>query len=174
MPTKGLKKFLSTLSKEELIKHIVELDKKYKPVQEYHQVFVNNDITSVVEKLKAQIKNEFYPSRGLPKERLSVARNAISDAKKLGLPPEILADLMLFYVETGVQFTNDYGDINESFYNSMESMFAKTLKLMQKEGIIDQFKERAYKITEDSCDTGWGFHDTLCDFYYEYYDKENS
>lgn len=169
MPTTGLKKHLSTLSKDQLIKHIVELDKKYKSVQEYHQLFLNNDVEAVVAKYKKQIENEFYPSRGLPKERLSVARKAITETKKLGVPADSLADLMLFYVETGVQFTNDYGDINEAFYNSMENMFGKVLKLMQKEGILDQFKERAYKIIEDSSDTGWGFHDTLCDFYYTYY-----
>ena len=35
MPTPNLKKYLNTLTKEELIKHILELDKKFKPVQEY-------------------------------------------------------------------------------------------------------------------------------------------
>ncbi len=169
MPTNGLKKHLTTQSKEELIKHIIELDKKYKAVQEYHRVFFYNDVETIVEKCKKQIENEFYPTRGLPKERLSVARKAITEAKKLGIPAESLADLMLFYVETGVQYTNDYGDINEPFYNSMESMFGKVLELMQKEGILEHFQNRAYKITEDSCDTGWGFHDTLCDFYYKYY-----
>lgn len=170
MPTKGLKKHLSTLTKEELIKHIIELDKKYKPVQEYHQIFFHNDVEAVVEKYKKQIEDEFYPMRGEPKMRLSVARKAITEAKKLGIPAELLADLMLFYVETGVQFTNDYGDINEPFYNSMESMYGKALELIQKEGLLVEFQERACKITEDSCDTGWGFNDTLCDYYYQYYE----
>lgn len=172
MPTKGLKKHLTTRSKEELIKHIIELDKKYKPVQEYHQVFFNNDVETIVEKFKKQIENEFFPTRGLPKMHFSVARKAITEAKKLGIPAESLAGLMLFYVETGVQFTNDYGDINESFYNSMESMYGKALELIQKEGLLEQFQYRAYDITENSCDTGWGFHDTLCDFYYEYYEVQ--
>ncbi|WP_430936613.1 DUF6155 family protein [Saccharicrinis sp. 156] len=169
MPTKGLKKHLSTSTKEELIKHIVELDKKYPSVQEYHLLYLNNDVEAVVAKYKKQIENEFYPSRGEPKMRLSVARKAVSEVKKLGIPAESLADLMLFYVEAGVQFTNDYGDINEPFYNSMASMFGKVLGLMQTEGILEHFQDRAYKITEDACDTGWGFHETLCDFYYAYY-----
>jgi hypothetical protein len=169
MPTKGLKKHLNTLTKEELIKHIQELDKKYPSVQEYHQLYLSNDVEAVIEKYKQQIENEFYPMRGLPKMRLSVARKAITETKKLGIPAESLASLMLYYVEIGVQFTNDYGDIDEKFYSSMESMFAKALELMYKEEILDMFKDRALKIFENSSDTGWGFHDTLGDFYYQYY-----
>lgn len=169
MTTKNLKKFLQTLTKDELVKHIVELDEKYKSVQEYHQVFVNNDIKSVADNFKKQIENEFYPARGEPKMRLSVARKAVTEAKKLGLTPESMADLMLFYVETGVEFTNDYGDINESFYNSMESMYLKALEYMEKEGLLKHFENRALQIVNNTSDIGWGFHDTLGDFFYQFY-----
>lgn len=174
MPTKGLKKQLNALSKEELIKHIIELDKKYKEVQEYHLVVFNNDIDTILQKLKTQIENEFYPKRGLPKERLSVARKAITEAKKLGLPPEILADLMLFYVETGVSYTSDFGDMNEAFYTSMENMFSTALDFMYNEALLEPFQKRARAIVDNSADTGWGFHDTLGDLYFEYFSDEQS
>jgi hypothetical protein len=169
MPTKGLRKYLQTLSKEELINHIIELDKKYKPVQEYHQVYLSSDLTDFIEKQKEIIENEFFPTRGLPKMRLSVARKAISDAKKMEFPPDAVADLMLFYVETGVRFTNDFGDIDEPFYDSMEKMYRDALIFIHIEGLETAFKERAYNIIVNSADTGWGFHDTLGDFFYEYY-----
>lgn len=92
MPTKGLKKHLKTLSQEELINHIIKLDKKYKPVQEYHQVYMASDLTEFIEKQKEIIENEFFPSRGVPKEWLSVARKAISDAKKMGFKPDAITD----------------------------------------------------------------------------------
>jgi hypothetical protein len=169
MPTKNLKKILNTFTKEQLVKHIIELDKKFKPVQEYHHVFVNNDIDGVLAKYKKQIQNEFYPARGLPKMRLSVARKAITEAKKLGLPDVAMADLMLFYVETGVEFTNDFGDINESFYSSMETMYLRTLELMEKAGILDGFENRAKEIVDNTMNIGWGFHDTLGDYFFQFY-----
>ena len=129
MATPNLKKYLKTLTKEELINHIIELDKKYKPVQEYYQLYLNNDVEAVLNKYKKQIEYEFYPARGEPKMRLSVARKAVTDAQKLGFPPEAMADLMLFYVETGVEFTNDYGDIDEPFYNSMEKHVPESAKI---------------------------------------------
>jgi hypothetical protein len=169
MPTKGLKKFLKTLTKEELIDHITELDKKYKPVQEYHQVYLASDLTDFIEKQKKIIENEFFPTRGLPKMRLSVARKAISDAKKMGFPIEAMADLMLVYVEIGVRFTNDFGDNDEPFYDSMEKMYRDALTFIHIEDLQEKFKERAWEIVENAADTGWGFHDTLGDFFYEYY-----
>jgi len=169
MATANLKKYLDSLSKEELIKHILELDKKYKPVQEYYQLFLTNDIDSVIRKYKQIIENEFFPQRGEPKMRLSIARNAISETKKLGLPRENLADLMLFYVETGVQFTLDYGDIDEPFYNSMESMYLQVLKFISKEGLLDRFRMRAEAIVDRTVDIGWGFHDSLSDYFCQYY-----
>lgn len=170
MSVRELKKELNKLTKEQLIKHIIELNKKYKPVQEYHKFFLSFDVESATEKFKETITNEFYPLRGMPKMRLSVARKAISEAKKIGLPPEALADLMLFYVETGVQFTNDFGDIDEPFYNSMESMFSQSLNFMQKEGVLEQFRSRAESVVYNTRNIGWGFHDTLGDYFFEFYD----
>jgi len=169
MPTKGLKKYLKTLSTEELINHIVDLDRKYKQVQEHHEVYLASDLSKFIEKQKEIIKNEFFPIRGLPKMRLSVARKAISDAKKMEFPPEAMADLMLVYVETGVNFANDFGDNNESFYDSMEKMYRDALIFIHIEGLQEKFKESAWEIVEKANDTGWGFHETLSDFFFEYY-----
>lgn len=169
MATANIKKYLKILTKDELINHIIELDKKYKQVQEYYQLVVNNDVSGAVEKAKKEIENEFYPARGLAKMRLSVARKAVTDAKKLNLPPEAMADIMLFYVETGVRFTNDYGDIDESFYNSMESMYLKALKYIESVGLLSEFEHRARNIVDDSANTGWGFYDTLGDYFYQFY-----
>ena len=72
---------------------------------------------------------------------------------------------MLFYVEQGVKFTNAYGDIDEPFYNSMESMYAKALELITKYDLKDVFYPRCRRIVDDTSGIGWGFHDTLGDLY---------
>ncbi|MGH4140088.1 hypothetical protein [Clostridium sp.] len=36
---------------------------------------------------------------------------------------KLVLNLILYYVEMGIEFTNTYGDINESFYNSVEGMY---------------------------------------------------
>ena len=49
---------------------------------------------------------------------------------------------MLYYVEMGVQFTNAYGDIDEAFYNSMESMYERAVKYIAQHGMCGHFEER--------------------------------
>lgn len=81
----------------------------------------------------------------------------------------LLDDLMLFYVETGVKFTNDFGDIDKGFYSSLGSTYVAALTLMKKENILDQFADRAGKVVSDTSDFGWGFHDYLGDVYSDFY-----
>ncbi len=80
-----------------------------------------------------------------------------------------LADLMLFYVETGLEFINDFGDINESFYSSLERTYVQALTLMSKNGLLEKFANRAEKVMTDTSDIGWGFHDYIAQVYIDFY-----
>lgn len=77
---------------------------------------------------------------------------------------------MLYYVECGVEFTNDFGDINENFYISIENAYETSLKLIDEERILSKFKNRVFKVVNETRNIGWGFHDCLCEVYYEYYE----
>ena len=126
-----LKKYFKDCSKEDLEKDITEIFRKYPAIKEYYQnKLLPQADTEIIAKYKKIIENEFFPTRGYGKAKLSVAKKAIADYKKICRFPENLIDMMLFYVEQGVKFTNEYGDIEEAFYNSMESMFDKAVKLM--------------------------------------------
>jgi hypothetical protein len=167
-----LKKYLQQFTKEQLIEQINELHKKYKEVKDYYSFCMNPDEKKTVEKYKAIIYESFYPKRGF-KLSLSQARKAISDFKKLSPSPAHVADLMVYFVECGVLFTNDFGDIDESFYNSMEGMFEDASVFIRKNNLENLFKERCKKLMEDSSDIGWGFHDFLSDAYCQFFENNN-
>jgi hypothetical protein len=72
-------------------------------------------------------------------------------------PPNIMAansndevktlDLMIYYVELGVDFTKTYGDIYESFYSSMASMYGNVLKKINgNDGLLRLYKSRLENI----------------------------
>lgn len=165
-----LKQYLTQRSKDQLIDDIADLFIKFSVVQDYYQAKMHPvDEEQLLKKYKAVIEREFFPSRGFGKARRSVARKAISDYKKVSGDPVGLADLMLFFVETGVRFTNEYGDIDEPFYNSMESMYQKALQHIFKYDLQYHFDDRCQKIVSQSAHTGWGFHDTLSELFFEYY-----
>lgn len=70
---------------------------------------------------------------------------------------------MLHYVEMSVRFTNEYGDIDEPFYNSMESMYGSALKLIAEDEMKEKFQHRCDKIVTDTRGIGWVVHDVLSD-----------
>lgn len=81
MPKPNLKKDLQKLTKDQLIEQITDLYKKYKPVKEYYNFYLNPDEQDLFEKYREIISNEFYPKKGGPKMRFSIAKKAISDFK---------------------------------------------------------------------------------------------
>ncbi len=165
-----LKQHLKNSSKENLIKEILELFRKFPKVKELYQSKLDSGGSlDLREKYKEIIKNEFFPDRGFGKMRLSAARKAVADFKKLCDNPHFIADVMIYYVEMGVDFTNAYGDINEQFYLSMESMYDTAAKFVNENNIANDYLNRFKKIVDDTSDIGWGFHDYLNEMYNNYF-----
>lgn len=173
MGLSDIKKELNKLDKDKLIYLIADLYKKNKTVKEFFDFYVNPNEEALFTKYRNKVKEAFYPKHGFDYS-LKDGKKAISEFKKLEPSNEWLADLMLFYVETGVQFTNDYGDINEAFYASLESTYLATLKLMQKEGLMEKFADRIAQVVKDTENIGWGFHHYLYSVYWDFYESTDS
>jgi hypothetical protein len=167
MPT--LKSHLRNLTKDQLVNHIQELYKKYPQVKEYYDFYFHPNETEMLEKYRKVIMDEFFPKRGKPKIRFSVAKKAISGFRALGPSPKHLADLRLTLPEAATQFTCDYGDMWEQYYISASNNFKAALKYMQKEGLLDRYKNRIDKCVAQASQCGWGFGDDINEIYYEYF-----
>lgn len=166
----SLKKYLKQFSKDQLIQQILELNKKYSDVKTYYEFTLNPRSNVQADKVKKKIYKLFNQSFG-EDPRLREARSEVNGFKKLSPPEESLADVMLHYVECGVEFTNNYGDINEPFYDSVAGMFYDACAFIKKSGLRNKFKQRCKKIMDDTDGIGWGFHDELADYYYEFFEK---
>ena len=82
--------------------------------------------------------------------------------------PTAIADLMLYYIELGCEQIAEFGDFYESFYISLENNFKKAAQFISSNGLTSQFNSRILKMIESVDGTGWGFSDTLWQFYEEY------
>ena len=84
------------------------------------------------------------------------------------------AELRIFYVECGNNFTLSYGDIDEDFYDAMLEMYEyateTVLELPAQEQ--EKFKSRLQEIMKSASGIGWGYYDGLCDIYYEAFPKD--
>ena len=167
-----LKKELKKLDKDKLIDLVADLYKKNRSVKEFFDFYVNPDERELFNKYRDKIFEAFYPKRGY-NFKLKDGKQAISDFKKLETSADSRIDLMLFYVETGVNFTNDFGDINEAFYKSLETTFVESLNLMNNENLLDKFEERVGKVVVNTNGIGWGFHDYMMQMWIEFYPTED-
>ncbi len=163
-----LKKYLAQLTKEEVIAILLEVYDVRKEAKEYLDFRLNPNHEAKLKEYKMLIQNEFYPRRGEPKLRFSACRTAISDFKKLNPEAKLLADLMLYYVEMGVSFTVDFGDMWEKYYDTLATNFDKAMKFISDNELVDDFRPRIEKMLAASEICGWGFPDVLYDIYGRY------
>lgn len=166
-----ISRYLRSLSPDSLVVEIKELHRLFPSVREYYQAKLHDDgEIELLRKYKKIIKDEFLPGWGPGNSRLSVARKAVNDFIKVSNKTIHIADIQLYYVEVGVLFTNEYGDIDEQFYESMENMYEKAGHYIVEHKLRSIFEERFEKIVTDTSDIGWGFPDALGDMYNEIFE----
>ena len=168
MGLREIKKELKKLDKKELINLISELYKKDKSTKEFLDFYVEPNEKELFFKYKDIVFEVFYPVRG-DELKLKNGKKAISDFKKFSPSSQLVAELMLFYVATGVDFTNDFGDIDEGFYSSLETTFVAAMKLLEKERLLEEYAEQVAIIVNKASGIGWGFHDYISQVHGEFY-----
>ena len=165
---KEIKSHLMQKSPDALLDEVMFLIKTFPQVKEYYQShLLPIDNTEILSKYKKIIENEFFPTRGFGKLRLVNIRKAISDYKKLNPPLEGLIELKLCYVQQGTQFVNSYGDINENFYGSMETVYEEVCKLVAENNLVDHWIAQLKAVVNASKNIGYGYGDNISEIFDE-------
>ena len=159
---KDIRSALNNISQKDLTSLLGEMYK----LNQQNQLFLETRFGKQTDKLEGYkniIKKSICPDEPWKKDvSLSQGRRAIEDYKKALGETEELIDLMIYYCECGVLFTNTFGDIDEHFYSSVESMYESVLDILKKHNQFkSQFFSRIEKIVHDTDGIGWGFHDNL-------------
>lgn len=165
----NLKKQLNTLSKEEVIDIVLQLYDSIDPAKNWLEFYMHPNIDIELDKAKKLLYGQFYTKKDYPKDpSFRECNKIVSDFKKLVTDPVAVADLMLYYIELGCGQIIEFGDFYESFYVSLENNFKKAAQFISSNGLVPQYKLRIEKMIESVDGTGWGFSDSLWDFYDEY------
>ena len=127
--------------------------------------FQAQDGGAALEKYRRKIVEQFFPryGNGIGKLKLGEARKAIRDYRKATGNLAGTLELMLTYVENGTQFTREYGDIDEGFYNSLDSVLAELARLLINEApdLYPGFQERLEQVEYAAANIGWGYCDSV-------------
>ncbi|MBN2238068.1 MAG: hypothetical protein JW729_10945 [Bacteroidales bacterium] len=156
MSKKTLKKYLSYLSKEQLEEQVLDLYDRLKEVKEFYNFVFNPNENKRVEECKFKIQNEYFPvSRRKPKKRRSVAQKQIKSFIKLGMESALIADVMLFNMETAVLFSEKNIVKQEAFYMSIQKSYAEADKFIIEHGLSPSYQERLQKISNTVWEQNW-------------------
>lgn len=121
----------------------------------------------VLEVYRKRIVEQFFSRRadGIGALKLGVARKAIRDYRKATGNLSGAAELLMTYVENGAEFTHNYGDIDERFYNSIESALQElySLLLVEAREMYPKFRARLVRVVQMTDGIGWGFGDCVAD-----------
>lgn len=168
-----LKKQLKAYTKEALINELTSLHQRFPAIQDHFaSKFAPELDTQILERYKRLIQKEFLPERGLGKARISVARKVVQDYTKVSRSDEGIAKIMLYYVEIGVQYTLKYGDIDDPFYSSLESMYGNLLKHISRHALESQFQRQVKGLLTNTENVSGWLHDAFTDLY-EKWQEEN-
>jgi len=161
-----IKKAIQGCERDEFIELILEVAQSCPQAREYLTLRFTENQDDILEKYKQKVKDEFFPKRGFGRLNLREAKKAISDFRKISPDRMMVVDIMLFYVENCVAFTSEYGDINESFYNSAVSVYSDVVKEINSIGAAayEKFSARLEAAANHACH-GWGFYDAMNNLY---------
>jgi hypothetical protein len=119
-----------------------------------------------LEDCRRKVANYVYKeTKGMPSmPRFREAKKVISEYRKSTSDLRGTLDLMLTYVERGHAFTNDFGDIDEPFYdkliNMLEHFAVEMRRSPAKYELYEMFRSRLMAMRKTS-DIGWGYGDFI-------------
>ncbi|WP_293893261.1 DUF6155 family protein [Flavobacterium sp.] len=156
MSKRDLKKYLTGINKEQLENQIIELYDKFSDVKVYYDFVFNPNEEKLIREAKFKIANEYFPVKGKKaKMRRSVAQKYIKHFMKLGVDVTMVADIMLFTIETAQSFSSKRYIKYESFFKSIFTAFQQAVNFMIENGILNGFLDRVVEIKEEANRQKW-------------------
>lgn len=155
MSKRDLRKYLGTLTQEQIQEQVLDLYSRFKDVKVYYDFVFNPKEDKLLEDAKLRISKEYNLNVRRPKARRSVAQKLIKHFKTLEVQPEIIADLMLYNIEVAQVFSGERRVRQESFYVSMLNSFRDALGFIKGNGLEKQFISRLERIVDEADEQNW-------------------
>lgn len=156
MSKRDLKKYLASLPKDELEKQLLSLYEKFSDVKVYYDFVFNPKEEKLEQEAKVKIANEYFPIKSKrPKLRRSTAQKYIKHFLTLGVDSYVVADIMLFNIETAQKYSKKRELKHSSFYKSMLNSYKQVADYVIANGMAPHFKERITTIKNEAVRQYW-------------------
>ncbi|AWI26485.1 DUF6155 family protein [Flavobacterium pallidum] len=156
MSKRDLKKYLNSLTKEQLEAQFTTLYEKFPEVKTYYDFVFNPNEEKLTAAAKAKIANEYFPVKSKrAKLRRSVAQKYIKHFLNLGVDAFAVADVMLFTIETAQKYSAKREMKYASFYKSIQTAYEQAVKYVIANGILPDFRERLLSVAAEANRQRW-------------------
>lgn len=156
MSKRDLKKFLAAAPKEELEEQLLALYEKFSDVKTYYNFIFNPKEDKLEQEAKLKISNEYFPLKTKrAKLRRSTAQKYIKQFMLLGVDPHVIADIMLYNIETAQKYTAKRQMRYASFYTSIFSSYRQATDYIISNSMDGNFKGRIKAIYEIAMAQKW-------------------
>lgn len=145
-----VKAFLAGCSREELAEQILALYDDFAPVRERYQARLRRDDEPVRARYRTRIDRAFGVGRSFPDPDVRAAKQAVAEYRKVASSVEGIADVMLHYVEAGMEPLALYGLDHPSLPGSLLRMYHDALAHVAKHGLEDGFRDRSSEIVRQA------------------------
>ncbi|HEY6978497.1 MAG TPA: DUF6155 family protein [Chitinophagaceae bacterium] len=143
---KGLNKYLSQLSKEDLIEEIEKLHSKFKQVQEFYQLELGNDTSKLLKDYKKKLDKIFSPKGLFLNPSMAEANKVIKEFSKVSVHIADTIDIMLYKAELSIRLFEEWGHEFPSVINSFITGYDKVVGLIHESNLEDYFRQRCEEI----------------------------
>jgi len=156
MSKRELKKYLHTLNKELLEEQVLDLYERFKDVKVYYNFVFNPREDKLLEECKFKISREYFPAGNRkPKARRSVAQKYIKHFIRLGVDPALIADIMLYNLETAQAYSAGKVIRHEAFFISIMRSFKEAGAFIESHGLSQAYDSRLQLIVENAWKQDW-------------------
>lgn len=156
MSKRDLKKYLASLTKEQLEEQLIGLYDKFSEIKTYYNFVFNPKEDKLEQEAKVKISNEYFPLKGKKaKLRRSTAQKYIKHFVSLGVDPFIIADIMLYNIEIAQAYSSARVMRYSSFYKSILNSYTQAVEYIAANGMSGDFKQRIIKIHDEAFKQRW-------------------
>ena len=147
-----LKKYLQTLTQEQIIQVVMDLYDARKDAKEYLEFFMNPDSAAALEKAKKDLYRNYFTPQGRTRARVSskAGSDIVADFIRLDTEPETVADLLLYHVEVIISRLVLRHLVRETAWNSVVTNFRKALDYILAYNLKPTTERRVEKLLEYS------------------------
>ena len=143
---KELRRYLLELTREELVKEVEKLYKKFQPVQQFYSLELGNDSTTLLSQYKKRLEKIFYPKGNYLNPSMSEANKVIKEFSKISVHMVDTIDLLLYRAELSIKLFEDWGLEFTSVVNSFVSGYDTIISLIRKNNLEEYFRDRCENI----------------------------